>query len=348
MSDTGPGDADFDEDAQQAKLQRYMHLLPVFSDDAPPAQEAHWPALDPAAARDRALGCMLGLAVGDALGAAVEFQTRDKFPPVTNMRGGGTFKLAPGEWTDDTTMALCLGQSLFEHGTLDQYDFMTRLRAWLERGENTVHGKCFDIGTTTRAAIESFIHDDDPAAGAVNPESAGNGSLVRLAPLAVFCANDIDQARFLANKQSRATHGTIECLDACELFAAQLVDALSGADKVTATRPRVMALSPNVLFINGGEWKDKPRDAISSSGYVVHTLEAALWAVWQTKNFRDAVLLAVNLGDDADSVGAVAGQLAGALYGASSIPADWLAKLAWRTEIEKLATDLLASGTAAA
>ena len=351
------------------KVDSYSHLLPAASDvmvdkmqsgvpagteavtpdpsggGAPPAVASlpsppDWPALAPDQARDRALGCFLGLAVGDAVGAAVEFKARDSFPPLTDMIGGGPFSLAAGEWTDDTTMALCLAQSLLAADTVDQDDFMTRLQAWLERGENTVSGKCFDIGATTRAAVESFIADGDPAAGSEDARSAGNGSLARLAPLAIFFASDADQAEALAIKQSRATHGTPECLDACKLFTAQLLDALSGADKGGATRPRVMSLSSKLLFICAGEWKSKSRAEIRSSGYVVHTLEAALWSVWQTDNFRDAVLTAANLGDDADSVTAVAGQLAGAIYGASAIPADWLSKLAWRAKIEQLAGEL--------
>ena len=356
------------------KMRRYGHLLPPVSaamlakmmsespaaasgdaGEAPIADEPAaatlptpvWPALSPAQARDRALGCCLGLAIGDAVGGAVEFKERDSFPPVTDMTGGGPFNLKPGEWTDDTTMALCLAESLLATGTVDQQDLMTRLRGWLERGENTMPCRCFDIGGTTRTAIERFIADGNPSAGSEAGGTAGNGSLVRLAPLAIFGAGNAEEARFLARKQSRATHATQECLEACALFVTQLLDALAGADKDAATRQRVMALTAKLLFISGGDWKTKTRQEIRSSGYVVHTLEAALWSVWQTDNFRDAVLTAVNLGEDADSVGAVAGQLAGALYGASAIPADWLAKLAWRDKIEALANDLFDRNAAA-
>ncbi len=345
------------------KMRQYEHLLPPISNailakmmsespaggvldaDAPQQQAADtaapvWPKLTPEQARDRALGCFLGLAVGDAVGAAVEFKPRGEFPPVSDMTGGGPFGLKPGEWTDDTTMALCLAESLLATGTVDQADFMSRLRRWFEGGENTVPGRCFDIGGATRTAIERFIGDGNPSAGSEAGDSAGNGSLIRLAPLAIFYAGNEEEARLMARKQSRVTHATQECLDACALFVFQLLDALSGADKAAATRPRVMALTANLLFINGGDWKTKTRDEIQSSGYVVHTLEAALWSVWQTDNFKDAVLTAANLGDDADSVAAVAGQLAGALYGASGIPAEWLAKLAWRDKIEQLAGQL--------
>jgi ADP-ribosyl-[dinitrogen reductase] hydrolase len=346
MSDTGPADADIDEDALERKFSRYMHLLPAIAGEPAEGGETPWEPLDDEAARDRALGCMLGLAVGDAVGAAVAFKPRGSFAPVADMVGGGPIGLAPGEWTSATAMALCLARSLLAKCALDQLDFMNRLRGWMERGENTVNGTAVNVGTTTRTAIELFARTDEPAAGAVDSESAGNGSLARMAPLALFAAGDEVEARFLSNKQSRATHGTIECLDACELFVAQLVDALNGADFDAATRPRIMALCPNVLAINGGEWIDKLREAIQSSGYVVETLEAALWSVARARDFREAVLTAVNLGGDADSVGAVAGQLAGALYGASAIPAEWLEKLAWRDEIERLAGELFALGRA--
>ena len=242
-----------------------------------------------------ALGCLLGLAVGDAVGAAAEFKTRDSFPPLADMVGGGPFNLQPGEWTDDTTMALCLAQSLLATGAVDQDDFMLRLRGWLEHGENTVPGRCFDIGITTRAAIENYIATGFAASGRMEPSSAGNGSLVRLAPVAIFAKSDHDSAEFLAAlKQSRATHAHPECLDASKLFIAQLLDALAGADKDAATRQRVMSLVPKVQFTSAGEWRTKTRAQLSSSGYVVNTLEAALWSVWQTGNFRDAVLTAAN------------------------------------------------------
>ncbi len=364
---SGSAGDDLDPVTMAEKLERYEHLLPRISNrmsekmqsGSPPAQDDGspalmaapspeaalpapvWPALSADQARDRALGCLLGLAVGDAVGATLEFKPRDSVPPLSDMTGGGPFNLTPGEWTDATTMALCLAQSLLATGTVDQDDFMLRLRGWLEHGENTVSGECFDIGITTRAAIEDYITTGFAAAGRSESSSAGNGSLVRLAPVAIFAKGDHDSAEFLALKQSCVTHAHPECLDACKLFIAQLLDALAGADKDAATRQRVMSLVPRVLFISAGEWRTKTRAQISSSGYVVNTLEAALWSVWQTDNFRDAVLTAANLGDDSANVAAITGQLAGALYGASSIPAEWLGKLAWRLKIEKLANDLL-------
>ena len=301
---------------EQAQLvRRYSHLLPnVDAAPQPTLIAPNWSGQTVAQARDRAVGCFLGLAVGDAVGTTVEFKPRDSFPKLTDMVGGGPFKLAPGEWTDDTTMALCLAESLLAKKNVDQRDLITRFQGWLERGENTVPGKCFDIGNATRAAIERFAADDEPSAGSEAADTAGNGSLVRLAPLAIFSASDPPRAEVLAMRQSRTTHSAPYCVDACKLFVAQLADALNGATKDEALRQRVMALSPTLLVISAGEYKTKTRDEIKSSGYVVHTLEAALWSVWQTDNFKDAVLTAANLGDDADSVAAAAGQLAGALW----------------------------------
>lgn len=370
---SGSAGEDLDPDEIANKIERYSYLLPAASPEliskmqssqpeqaiADPGAEAGtsamtggaiplpvWPELTHAHTRDRVAGCLLGLAVGDAVGAAAVSKPRDSFPALTDMTGGGSFNLKAGEWTGGTTMALCLGESLLEAESVDQDDFMERLRGWLERGENTVSSRCFDIGATTRAAIENFIATGIAASGRLDARSAGSGSLVRLAPAAIFAAGDYDTAEILALKQSRATHAHPECLDACKLFVSQLMDALSGADKDAATRQRVMNLSPKLLFISASEWRGKTRDQINSDGYVVNTLEAALWSVWQTDNFRDAVLTAANLGGHANRVAAVAGQLAGALYGAAAIPHDWLAKLAWGAKIGKLAVELSDHGSA--
>jgi ADP-ribosyl-[dinitrogen reductase] hydrolase len=345
------------------KLRQYRHLLPsapaemldkidsgtpeeiseaetVPEETSVAVPPADWPALAETAARDRARGCMLGLAVGNAIGAAAVSKPRGGFPGLTGMTGGGAFDLRPGEWTGDTAMALCLAESLIAMGTVDQRDFMQRLGRWMQAGENSVTGACFDIGPVTRDAIDRFLAGGSAASGSANADTADNGSLTRLAPIAVLSRANGADAEFLALKQSRATHGAMECLDACKLLTSMLVDALAGAGRDAAIRPRVMALSPRLLLINAGEWRGKSRDDIRSGGSVVETLEAAVWAVGTTDSFASAVLAAANLGDDADSVAAVAGQLAGAIYGASAIPPDWIGVLAWREKIEALADGL--------
>ena len=296
---------------------------------------------DPAAILDRATGCLLGLAVGDALGTTLEFTERDTRPHHTAMLGGGTFGLKPGEWTDDTAMALALGHSLVARGGLDPHDLMDRFVLWWREGAYSCTGTCFDIGLTTRQALTRYQRTGDPFAGATDPHTAGNGSLMRLAPVALWALDDAMAAAALARDQSRTTHATPQAVEACAFFVGLLRTALHGADKAAVLTPRLWRGHPEVADVAGGSWRTKERADIRSSGYVVATLEAALWAVARTDSFADALILAVNLAGDADTVGAVTGQLAGALHGARGIPPEWLAPLAWRTRLTDLAAALL-------
>jgi ADP-ribosyl-[dinitrogen reductase] hydrolase len=295
-------------------------------------------------ARDRAVGALLGLAIGDAIGTTLEFVERDTHPAVTGMIGGGTFGLDPGQWTDDTSMALCLAESLLERGRLDQHDLMTRFVRWWRQGENSCTGHCFDIGKTTQTALQRFERAGDPVAGSTHPRAAGNGSLMRLAPVAVRWHVDAEKAMAAAREQSVTTHAAPTAVDGCAFFAALLVEAIQGATKAQVLAPRTFEAAPKIAAIAAGSWRGKARDQISSSGYVVHTLEAALWCVDGTANFEEAILTAVNLGDDADTVGAVTGQIAGALYGTAGIPARWRERVAWRSRIENLAERLFDRG----
>ena len=288
---------------------------------------------------DRARGGLLGLAVGDALGATLEFSRRDSRPRHTEMTGGGPHALAPGQWTDDTSMALALAESLLARDGLDARDLMTRFLAWWENGDYSCTGECFDIGRTTAGALHRFATTGDPWAGSMSENAAGNGSLMRLAPAALFALHDEAGAARLARDQSRTTHGAPQAVESCEAFAIMLREAVLGAGK-DALRPRPWPGHKAVADVAAGGWRGKQRSEISSSGYVIHTLEAALWCVDRSETFEDAVTLAVNLGDDADTVGAVTGQLAGAIWGAKAIPERWLAPLAWRERIEELADKL--------
>lgn len=275
--------------------------------------------------QDRFRGALLGLAVGDALGAQVEFMERDTFPPVTGMAGGGFWRLKPGEWTDDTAMAMALAVSLVRKGW-NPYDQIERLWAWRERGEYSSNGACFDIGSTTIAGLLLYRKTGDPLGALDSEELSGNGSLVRIAPVAMRYA--FRHREIVADKcaeSSRTTHGSYICRFQCAWLGKLLAGLLRGE-----------RLKPK----DAQEFWEIERDEIKSGGYVTDTLDAALWSVYRTDNFRDAVLTAVNLGDDADSVGAVAGQLAGAYYGAAAIPADWLEVLARRAELANLADSL--------
>jgi ADP-ribosyl-[dinitrogen reductase] hydrolase len=291
---------------------------------------------------DRAYGAMLGLAVGDALGVPLEFSERDSLPPVSDMIGGGPFGLNPGEWTDDTSMALCLADSLIAKQTLDEIDLLNRFVRWWKQGENSVNGRCFDIGITTREALARFVEFGTPAGrGPYNKMHAGNGSLMRLAPAAIFAAFDVSEAIGLAHRQSMTTHANAVAAKACEFFATCLIEAMRGVDKDTVLRSRFWFSHHELNDIAAGNWVGKTRDEISSSGYVIATLEAALWCVHRTSSFEEAVILAVNLGHDSDTVAAVTGQLAGAVYGRSGIPKRWLEMLVGRKQIEDRVASLL-------
>ncbi len=298
------------------------------------------PDRDAAGALDRAKGALVGLALGDALGTTLEFAGRDTRPPVTDLVGGGPFGLAAGEWTDDTSMALCLAESLLERGGLDVKDLMVRFLRWREEGHNSVTGVCFDIGNATAGALRSFRETGDPLSGSTDPRSAGNGSLMRLSPVAIRWWRDRARATAAARLQSRTTHGAAQAVEACALYAELLVEAIAGAPKETVLRARDWSGDAQIARVAAGSWRARERDAIASSGYVLHTFEAALWCVDRSESVEDALILAANLADDADTVAAVTGQLAGALWGVSGAPAAWLDKLAWRGRLEALAAGL--------
>jgi len=290
---------------------------------------------------DRYRGCLLGLACGDAVGTAVEFSPRGSFPPVTDMHGGGPFALPAGAWTDDTSMALCLATSLVECCGHDARDQMRRYVAWWQDGTLSATGTCFDIGIAVSRALDRFRGTNDPNAGSTDPNTAGNGSLMRLAPVAMWFAPDLAQVRLMARASSQTTHAAPEALDCCELFAELLLRALHGAPRqALLTVPAPAGCSARVREIAAGAYIDKPVGRITGSGYCVASLEAALWCFAQTDTFEDAVLEAANLGDDADTTAAIVGQIAGAHYGVDGIPVRWLEKLAMRAEIDELATAL--------
>ena len=270
-----------------------------------PGDRQRPPAVPPRSAdaiNDRALGAFLGLAVGDAVGTTLEFRPRDAQPRLDDMVGGGPFRQPPGGWTDDTAMALALADSLAAPGTLDCRDLMDRFVRWWQHGEYSHTGGCFDIGNTVLGALERYLRTGDPLAGSTDPGTAGNGSLMRLAPVALRFWNDRPRLVAAAADQSCTTHGAEEAVDACRAFAELLADAIAGSPRVDVMAPRPFEGAAAIARIMAGSWRGRARDTIDSSGYVVHTLEAAMWSVARTGNFRNAVLLAANLADDADTV----------------------------------------------
>ena len=295
---------------------------------------------------DRARGCLLGLAIGDAIGTTVEFRPRGTFARVTDMVGGGPFGLEPGQWTDDTAMALCLAASLLERKGSDPRDQMKRYVRWFREGYLSCTGTCFDIGNTVRQALVRFESGGDPFCGSADPRSAGNGCIMRLAPVALFYWSADSHAEQAAVVSCRTTHGATECVDACRLLARMLVRATRGAtkDDVLFADREYFDGHSKVGRIAAGDYAGKSADEISGSGYVISCLEAALWCFHSTDTFADAVLAAANLGEDADTTAAVCGQVAGAYYGESAMPAHWLARLAWRDRIGDLAQSISSSG----
>lgn len=298
---------------------------------------------------ERYRGSLLGLAVGDAIGTTLEFRAPGTFTPIDDMIGGGPFHLKPGEWTDDTSMALCLAASLIECKAFDPRDQMQRYLRWRNEGYMSSNGTCFDIGGTVSSSLRRFETTSDPCAGSTDPHTAGNGSIMRLAPVPLCYASNPREAIEKSGESSRTTHGAPTAIDACRYLGALIVGALNGHNKEHLLSPHYSSipdswkehpLAPEIDEIAAGSFKHRNPPEIRGSGYVVKSLEAALWAFYQSSSFREGCLLAVNLGDDADTTGAVYGQLAGAFYGEQGIPQEWRDRLAQRELIEDLAEQL--------
>ncbi len=291
----------------------------------------------------RSQGSLLGLACGDAVGTVVEFKHRNHFLPVTDMLGGGVFRLEKGQWTDDTSMALCLADSLVNCQDFDPTDQMNCYLRWYQYGYNSSTGACFDIGRATLSALQRFIHSQNPYAGSTDPYSSGNGSLMRLAPIPIFYHQDIEKTVKYAVLSSKTTHASADCLSACAYFSQVVWQALYGEqDKNQLFKPLIhYEWSKNIQPILAGDFKQKSRDEIFGTGYVINSLEASLWCFYHTNSFKEAILMATNLGDDADTTSAICGQIAGAYYGLDGIPDDWQQNVFWAKHILDLTNQLL-------
>lgn len=296
-------------------------------------------------------GALLGLAVGDALGSAVEFKPRETFEPLTDMIASDVHGLPPGYWTDDTSMALCLAESLIKKRGMDLADQLERYVRWRCEGYLSSTGQCFDIGNATSSALSNFERTGDPNSGSTDPHTAGNGSIMRLVPVPLFFASHPVAAIEKSAESSLTTHGAREAVDACRYLGALIRSAVNGASKdALLSDPFSPAsdgywqeadpLTPKIAGIAAGSFKRKDRSEIKGDFYVVPSLEAALWAFPGSGSFEEGALLAVDLGDDADTTGAVYGQLDGAYYGESCIPERWREKLAFREKIEDYAEGL--------
>lgn len=300
--------------------------------------------------QDRYLGCLTGLAVGDALGAPVEFQQPGSFEPITGMRAGGPFNLEKGMWTDDTSMALCIAASLIENRSFDPVDILERFLRWYRSGYLSSTGECFDIGNRTRASLEDFERTREPFRPDGLTTFASNGSIMRLAPIPMAFRADPSAAVHLAGESSKLTHNHPDAVDACRYLAALVVGALEGAPKEDLLQPyfdpaadtwKSQPLTDKMDSVARADYQEKNREDIHPSADAVLCLEAALWAFSRTGSYEEGCLLVVNMGDDSDTTAAVFGQIAGAYYGYDAIPSAWRDQIVEADLLRSMALSLL-------
>ncbi|MGP8321023.1 MAG: ADP-ribosylglycohydrolase family protein [Methanosarcinaceae archaeon] len=295
-------------------------------------------------------GSLLGLAVGDALGAPLESRSPGTFKPIENMNSGGIFNLDAGQWTDDTALALCLAESLIKKKEFNPLDQMQRYFKWYKEGHLSSTGKCFGIGSNTLQSLKNFGKTRKLSSVSTNSDASTNGSLMRLAPVPLVFSNNPIEAIERSGDSSKTTHGAQDAVDACRYMGALIAGALNGVSKKELLSRcycpvnkywKEHPLSPNVNEVAAGSFKNKEPPEIKGVQYVVRSLESALWAFHKTDSFKEGCLMAVNLGDDADTTGAIYGQLAGTYYGEQKIPVMWLDKLVYRELIEHYAEQLM-------
>ena len=302
-------------------------------------------------ADDRPLALILGVAVGDALGVPVEFKKRGTFH-VTSMQGYGTHHQPPGTWSDDTSLTLALADNLLADGYRPDLECIAwGFTEWSDKAAYTPYGKVFDVGNATAAAIKRLKKGVAPEkAGGADERDNGNGSLMRVAPLAfyMFGIRDAEERFRIVRDVSSITHAHEWSVAACYIYVEMLNKLRMGRKKKAAYAELREDFARGVPFISKttlakfvrileNDISLLPEEDIRSSGFVIDTLEAALWCFLTTDNYKDAVLKAVNLGEDTDTTGAVTGALAGLAYGLGSIPREWLDQLAGREEIQRIA-----------
>ncbi len=310
------------------------------------------------------IACLLGLACGDALGTTLEFTKNEQESLAqfgrgevtergsqehhTDIIGGGVFKLKAGEWTDDTSMALCISKSLQEDG-FSLKGQMDNYVKWMRHGYLSSNGRCFDIGVTTSNAIKQYLHLKNPKAGSKEIHHSGNGSIMRLAPIPIYFYQNINKTIQYSAESSLTTHGSPECIESCMLLGAILnlfINNINNESKkeliFNSNLESILNLKEQkvIQLLNGDSWLKLKYEELPNTGYVIDTLRSALWCLYYSNNFKEALTLAVNLCGDADTIGAVCGQLAGAYYGYDQIPNHWISIIKESTYIQKEAYSL--------
>ncbi|MEI7810326.1 MAG: ADP-ribosylglycohydrolase family protein [bacterium] len=299
-------------------------------------------------------GSLLGLAIGDALGVPIEFKKVGEFEPINDYIDlPGWFNLPAGHWSDDTAMALCLANSLIEKKDFDPIDQINRYKKWLEEGYCSSTGKAVGVGQTILRRLLTYRNEDNPYVEISPRHSEGNGSLMRLAPIPLYFRDNPKEAIKNAELSSKITHGSQLCSDACKYYAGLIIGALDGVPKEELLSSlycpipdfwKENKLSEEIENVALGSFKHNHPPFIQGSGYVVKSMEASLWAFYNSDSFEEGVLKAINLGDDADTTGAIYGQLAGAYYGIDGIPKKWIDDLARNNEILNIASKLCKCG----
>lgn len=310
--------------------------------------------------RNKILAALWGVGVGDALGVPVEFRSREylRNNPVTDMTGYGTHEQPAGTFSDDSSMTYCLAESLTV--SYDPENIAQNFINWYREGYWTAHGNVFDIGIATREALDRISKGETHLlAGGFEENSNGNGSLMRILPLVFYLLDKPVEQRYLFTKEiSSITHMHVRSVISCFYYLEFARCLITGMEKNKAYEVLKKQVSDFLVsrHINPAEINRFDRllkgsifelneSDIQCSGYVLHTLEAAIWCILTTKDYKDAVLKAVNLGDDTDTTAAVTGGLAGLIYGCDGIPPQWVSKLARFKDIENLAERLAFSLT---
>ncbi len=274
--------------------------------------------------KSKVAGAFMGLAIGDALGAPVEGMKRGSFEPVSEMLEGGLHALPKGAWTNVTAMAICLAQSLLAKHDLDVYDFMERLNRWVSAGENTSTGICIGLDEYTEGVISNYQQTGSIELNLLIEPSAGNFALVRTAPIACIHWDNLDTVASISRQQSFLTQSSEISASACEYLGLVLSHLIAGRGwDFIRNMPIKNDWSQEIKGIADFDWENKNVEHLGASKFATGALEIAFWCIHNSKNFEDALTLAVNFGGASGSVGAITGQIAGAIYGLEAIPIRW-------------------------
>tara|TARA_B100000700_G_C15063470_1_gene867709 strand:+ start:7853 stop:9100 length:1248 start_codon:yes stop_codon:yes gene_type:complete len=291
--------------------------------------------------KNKVFGSLFGLVVGDALGTTLEFQPRDNSYTLTEIKGGGILNLNAGDWTDDTSMMLCIVDSFIkEHkDTKGQKAFNLKTQIdnyikWFKEGFLSTNDRCVDIGMTVRNGLQYYQRTNTIKAGHNNIKASGNGSIMRLAPVPLYFKDNFKEAVIKSRESSETTHRSPLCLEGCAYFGAIINIALNNSEytkddilfsdkiqNINFSQPEIISI------VDGSAWRNLTYEELPNTGYVIDTLIASLWCFYYSENFAEGLIKAVNLAGDADTIGAVYGQIAGVFYGFDTIPKRWISIL---------------------